>query len=1401
MKQARLILTALLALAGLGTAWAATVSPYTVDFDTPILTSAHDFRVASNWKHIVHRYNDGYFDYYMSYTYGSDTGIGGTGALYAGQQQAGDNWDNETTYDLLVTPVVSGTVTVYAKKSSYGSQPFVELWSLNAGGTARSERLHRADLTGNDWVAVSYTLSTPQRIGIRAQYAYLDNFSATQAEIETERSIRVVTAEPSQTTGTIYWNQQANGKVLVKYTVTVTNNGETALAPGEAGYSVSIFNRATGTVYGTTAVPQALAVGATSQPFDVTAELDPSVWPSSYQYIHMDLRENLQGSETQRAQSHYTEYAPKLVFRAEGSDSKTSLTGEQAYGMVTATTTQRYELYNGGNAPLTVRSITLPEGFTSADMPATPFTLEQQKAQPLAVTLPADTKGSYSGQLQIVYLGKGGAEQTYLLSFSGNVVGANTWTATFDSKESDPLYPQGSVAEAGITSGYTYSSGNYNHYLKSYTSNSFANENNRFITPLLRAQAGEKLAFQVARDQQGEAYGMKVYLSTDRQTWGNPVLTLSAANLTDDFAEHSITLPKAGNYYVAFALYGVRLDNLFGLEQVAVPHDAYITEMRQDDEVQTGQTISPRLSFIPLTDEAAGSYTVAYYVDGQQVAQAEAVALTASAKMSKSFTFSYTPTDAVTTTHQTRATVTFSDGTAISTPERTLRVVADPYFSFISTDAYITNWSAPSSITTTVDFGRTNQTTLTRQFRIYNWGQAPLTITSLSASQGFTATVTKDDKPFDLATQTIASKDSVTVTVGFAPTVAGTYSGKLTVVHNGLGTASPYELALTGTMLDASLWYADFGTENDGPLPLGALAQQNVSVSTPVAGDACLQSASEQKNLFITPKMTVKQGDRLTFDYKPRSNSVTGEKAGYVRVYLVSDHVAAALTETDDELMALSPVLATGGNVAVDYAVSGGEWATHIVPMPRSGDYYVALKICDAYVDNIYGLTPAAGTAHEWLLGAVGMPTEAMQNVPAQAAISLHNIGRQTETDYTVTAYVDGQATTTAATTPLPVAGRLSETPATVMATFRSPRPGTFPVYFALRAGDYELTTQPVNVTFAPEQALSELTVGTKTTTSNAVPFYTSWMDDATGVSASDVLYTAEQLAAAGLTPGSKITAITFTGMANTTKTIGQLKAEAWVGLQQAGTFQAGNADKGTLQHVVVYNDETVVFTSGKPHTFRIALAEPIVYDGTSALRLFTNINGHGTYVSVTFDVDGNYANAYYVHGTESYSAAPGTPVALLSVAAESALLSGRVTDKQSGQPIAGATIELVSQDNDRVGYQATTDPTGRYVVSVIQSLRSYTVSATAKGYAADRRTIDMGGQSQTIDFQLSSGTQPGDVNGDGLVNVTDVTATINIILGKAEDGPTDRDAADMDGNGIINVSDVTAIINLILGK
>ena len=53
-----------------------------------------------------------------------------------------------------------------------------------------------------------------------------------------------------------------------------------------------------------------------------------------------------------------------------------------------------------------------------------------------------------------------------------------------------------------------------------------------------------------------------------------------------------------------------------------------------------------------------------------------------------------------------------------------------------------------------------------------------------------------------------------------------------------------------------------------------------------------------------------------------------------------------------------------------------------------------------------------------------------------------------------------------------------------------------------------------------------------------------------------------------------------------------------------------------------------------------------------------------------------------------------------------------------------------------------------------------------------------------------------GDVNGDGAVNVSDVTTLVNMILFVI---PKDMTRGDVDGNGIVNVSDVTALVNIIL--
>lgn len=62
--------------------------------------------------------------------------------------------------------------------------------------------------------------------------------------------------------------------------------------------------------------------------------------------------------------------------------------------------------------------------------------------------------------------------------------------------------------------------------------------------------------------------------------------------------------------------------------------------------------------------------------------------------------------------------------------------------------------------------------------------------------------------------------------------------------------------------------------------------------------------------------------------------------------------------------------------------------------------------------------------------------------------------------------------------------------------------------------------------------------------------------------------------------------------------------------------------------------------------------------------------------------------------------------------------------------------------------------------------------------------------------YLLCKNVKFGDVNGDGKVDVSDVTALINMILGTT---PADLEVADINADGILDVTDVTALINEIL--
>ena len=1364
---------------------------YTADFNTAITTSSHDFKVASNWKHIVHRYNDGYFDYWMSYSYGATTGVNGSGALYAGEQRAGDNTDNEVTYDMLVTPVVSGDVTIYVKKNSNGT-PFIEFWSLNETGTAKNVKLHEVKtFEANAWVAVTYQVATPQRIGIRAQYLYLDNFSATNAVIEPEKSISITSAEPSATNGTIYWDQQANGKVKVSYTVTVTNNGEVDLTQGTPNYSISVFNRKTNEVYFTVPVPQDLAIGANSEPFEVAGEVEPTTWTNSYTYINMDLKENLQGSIILRAQSHYKAYEPKFIFRVAESTSTSSLNSTQAYGLISEATTRKFEIRNDGTAPLIIKSISLPEGFTSDNKPEIPeggYTIAKNTALPLNITLPVDARGNFSGDLVITYLDKNNEEQTYTLGFSGNVLAANTWYVDFDNTKSSILFAEGSVAESGIRYDYSYDAGLYNYYLYSYTSDSYANANNKFITPKLHASAGDKLVFDVRRDNSGEEkYNLKVYVSTDRKTWGEPKFTVSAANLTSSFQTKEITFDEEGDYYVAFAVYGVRIDNVIGLTKVDVSHDLYIKSVSWPDaSIKSGTSQSkPTVDIIPLTNETAGNYTVKYVSGETVLAEGIPVALTASATSSKTFTFNWTPQVENTTTYKgSKIVFEFTDGKKFETEGFDLTVTNEPIFHFVNAIPS-GKWNEPTDHTTPVSFGKTNAAEK-KTFYVYNWGSAPLTVKSIAAPEGFTATpaeqftvVAFDENNLSAAAQPVE--------ITFSATHPATYNGDMVITYiDGTGAEKTFTLPISGTKLDPTKYYANFDDQN---WPAGSVYQKNIEMingGTYSEPNYHITASSSTENIFVTPKLTAASNDTLKFDAKLYNSNWAD---GKIVVYAAATR--EEILDFDPENDTRKPLFSVSGK-DIEYPIIS-DYRTFKVPVNVAGDYYFGFEISGRpYMDEIYGLEPTA-VAHDLKIASSSIPAEGMQNVEYKVSANIQNFGLAEEAadSYTVTVYVDNNAVATGQTVAIPVNHKLDDAGAAVSATFRYPKVGTFPVYIEVKAGDYTIATEPVNVTFAEEIAISEaIEVGSGTNASNTyapIDFY-NFEQSRT----SDILYTSAQLNAFGLKAGDKITSLAFKGSASSAKTLSNSSLKAWVALS-TGIITYSSPDKSAMTEIAIFNAGDMAFVSGD-NMITMNLPEAITYDGTSDLRIYLEGGGNNEYISLSFAYDNNYQNMKWSNN----SSMKANPLLYVTLAAEPATISGTVKNSE-GTAIENATVTLVSADGDNVQYEGTTDAEGAYSFNVIQSGRTYNATVVAEEYKTATAEISFAEGSVTKNFVLADANPLGDANLDGEVTTSDAVAAVTFALEKEVPSEKALKVADVNKSGAITVSDAVGIVNIAL--
>lgn len=1347
MKKLYFLIATLL---GVG-AWAIAeeVQNYLVDFNTTISTSDHTFVVADGWAHVVDAPTDAWgAANYVTYGYRTTGGYNSTGGLFCGKQEVSLEDEYYETYpqptkDALVTPAVSGTISLKVKPESTSIYSYVALYTYDESTKKVGTQLKKfayADMPEGTagFSTISYTVEEPQRIALVCSSVIIDDFTATTADIVATPKITIASVTPSATTGVTYFNENnvdgvAQGTITLTYEVTVKNEGSVTVLASDSRNSISLVNKAvSGTAYGAaTRVNQTLEPGATSEPVTVTATI-PIKGNFSYSgaTIPLVIRENISSTTKSMANVGYKPYEAKFYFNTLGSTSSSSMSDNIAFGFVTESATKNYQIYNPGNAPLRVKSITLPAAFTcsvSGDTVVAPG-----EKLPVTVSFPATQHGSFSGDFTVTYIDHTQVEQTWTKAISGTVLGANTWYADFnnpDKTSKEAVLPEGSVRLSGIdyTSGFTGSYGNFDLFIKSY---GYAGATNYFFTPKLSFQAGEEFAFDVAKQDTGGE--IKVYLTKDRYNLGDSAAVYKFETENTNFTTRKITVPEAGEYYVAFYIYKMRLDNLVGGTKVEVAHDLYFTARESTSETQAGKEVNTYAQIIPLTNEAADSYTVTFNAQpaGGEIFTAALTSqpLVATSATTKDFTYKFNPEVNTTTIFNTWYTFNMG-GTIFESPRHDIKVIFEPKFCFVTVGSKGSDYAAPVNVSGTIDFGKTNKVGTKLSYDIFNWGKAPLTVTNVSVPEGFAVNYTE---------ATIPAKTAQTLEISVATSTPGTYEGNLVVTYlDAAGAPAEFSIPLKVMFLDPAKWYDVFTTTTY--YPAGTILEKGITLTNDGKCTYISNSSSTPK-MFITPKLRAEAGEKMNFEAKLYSTSASYTK-GKVAFYVAPTREAlldASETSTRVFIGEVGGKVETEG-CTVTAALSSDPYQSFTMTFPEAGEFYVGLALSDGLkVANVFGLTPVA-VASDLKIASVSVPATAMQNNPATATVNLNNFGINdvAANDYRVIAHV-GNFTSEATGVAVPMQHQLDAAPVAVQVPFMSPKVGEQSVYFEVVHGDAVYTSEPTTINVTKETVSSEKSIGTYSGCATGYAFQPYYKQ-----TQSIALYSAAEL---GLAPGQQINNIVWKGYdtnASSSSLTHNVKIYyAWV--DNTTLAQPGATAYDVSAMTLALEDPAFARSKRGSTTEHVKLIElkfeqPLVYEeGKSLLIYLTGVatgynNGFNIEYSTT--TESSFARQKDGDVTTSSWDKKNKPMIYLGLSVSTSTVSGNVTD--GGAPVEGAVVTFIANDGSNVQYEATTGADGAYAVEVLQNSRIYDVEVAAGARADFAEAVDAT-QVATQNFQLA---------------------------------------------------------------
>ena len=1281
---------------GFSMARADVVSPYTYNFEG-LSTSSTDFAPAG-WGHVVEGYDGSGDFYYVDYRLKESGGYGDNGAyLYIGSQTIGDGfWDQGTVADMLVTPPITGDASIYVKKNKSSGTITFYTCSYNAS-TKKYTKGSKYDVTvpelsETEWTKVDIPgVAADTRIGICGDDVSIDEFAAASAVIELRKKLNVSLVKlMSGATA----DADADGNITLKMNVKVKNNGDVAFNPGDENYSLSIMRKNTGSAADTEVYTQPIAVALQPGETSDFIELNAVIPVTESARSRFDVRENITGSSSYGGWVDIYAYKPDFSVTTTSFDVISNGT-LQDFGISQSSVDKEYNIRNTkGAAPLTINSITVPEGFTYsikdedvAETLTTPFVVRAHEKLLLTVTMDASVLGSRSGD--IVVTPADGQGTAITLPVSGTIVDPSKLYVTF----ADGKFPAGTYVEGNswTVDKYTNGDGNYSAVNSSITPMT------KVVLPKIHLGEGETLTFTAAKRSDNSK--LNVYYSADRVNWtlAQAISADASADAdkfaTDKYSGSSYTyidifkyksftpaIP-AGDWYVAFEAGYSRVGSIVGGTVLAIPeHELLVSNvvMPEDGVVNHAYAASVTIANVGSADIAEGELTAKLYF-GETAMQTQALpALASGASTSVSFNVPLREAGTFVTKIAVEGTVTAEATANIVVAQET------PSGSKQVGTVTATNTNVPAHLTY-----RNSDSEI-----IYT--QDVIGLAEGTAIKGLTFKGYKSSKELPLSLEVWMEN-----TTDAAPDASAPHSTEgMTKVYSNPNI-------VLGTIGDSNnhmpIFDLDFSSTpfvyTGGNLRVIVQSRSTTYVSTNFEMDG------NRKNMAI-----YRSSD------SPLDEEDKYRTADMPVVYLHIDKEATSLSGT---------VTANGAPVAdaevkiasgiVEYSGTTDAEGKYTFPVYQDNLEYTMTVTKDGYFEKTETVAfngvsivkdVALESAEGFKISSFNIPETGEVNTAYTATVKLLNGIAKEAGSYTAHLFVNDGILAGAEAVAI---DKNAEQEFTF--TYMPREAGTVSVYAKFTYASGYVQTEAVNVTIAEEKADAEVIVGEANSTdkAGAIKPYNNY-------SRTEIIYPKSLI---NLPAGTKLDAIRFYG-SHYAKDF-KITLNAWVGNVAEGTALQGFGVDGLTQVAtdqIIDMNKTISETAMEP-IVELTFPDGFVYDGGD-VRLYLDATATG-WVNTLFEVDKNVSGQAQQASADreltdaSSKSNISLPVAHFVVSPYKTL-SGAVKNEK-GEAVASAYITLASADG--VEYYSETDAEGAFSMDVIKYGKEYTLTVSHPSYDA----------------------------------------------------------------------------------